>query len=58
MDKGGYFMTDTYVSYDPPAQEIAETTIRAANHIRRFGIEPKAAWSRIPISARALHHRR
>jgi malate dehydrogenase (oxaloacetate-decarboxylating)(NADP+) len=27
----------------PPAQEIAETTIRAANHIRRFGIEPKAA---------------
>ena len=43
MDKGGYFLTDTYVSYDPSAEEIAETTIRAANHIRRFGIEPKAA---------------
>jgi malate dehydrogenase (oxaloacetate-decarboxylating)(NADP+) len=39
----GALMTDTYVSYDPPAREIAETTIRAANHIRRFGIEPKAA---------------
>ncbi|MBV6659093.1 MAG: NADP-dependent malic enzyme [Devosiaceae bacterium] len=43
MDKGGYFLTDTYVSYDPSAEEVAETTIRAAHHIRRFGIEPKAA---------------
>jgi malate dehydrogenase (oxaloacetate-decarboxylating)(NADP+) len=43
MEKGGYFLTDTYVSYDPSAQEIAETTVRAAHHIRRFGIEPKAA---------------
>lgn len=43
MDKGGFFMTDTYVSYDPSAKEIAETTLRAAHHIRRFGIEPKAA---------------
>ncbi|MEM6382372.1 MAG: NADP-dependent malic enzyme [Pseudomonadota bacterium] len=43
MDKGGYFLTDTYVSYDPTAEEVAETTIRAAHHIRRFGIEPKVA---------------
>ena len=43
MDKGGYFLTDTYVSYEPSAEEIADTTVRAAHHIRRFGIEPKAA---------------
>ena len=43
MDKGHYFLTDTYVSYDPTPEEIAETTARAAHHIRRFGIEPKAA---------------
>ena len=41
--KGAYFFTDTYVSHDPSPQEIAETAIHAAHHIRRFGIEPKAA---------------
>lgn len=41
--QGAYFMTDTYVSIDPQPEEIAETTIMAAAHIRRFGIEPKAA---------------
>ncbi|MEM6711944.1 MAG: NADP-dependent malic enzyme [Pseudomonadota bacterium] len=43
MDKGGYFLTDTFVSYEPCAEEIVETTLRAAQHIRRFGIEPKVA---------------
>ena len=37
------FLTDTYVSIDPTAEEIAEKTVLAANEIRRFGIEPKAA---------------
>src|SRR5690606_38792051 len=37
------FFTDTYVSYDPPAEELAETTILAAEEIRRFGLTPKAA---------------
>jgi malate dehydrogenase (oxaloacetate-decarboxylating)(NADP+) len=37
------FLTDTYVSEDPSAEEIAETTIMAAQEIRRFGITPKAA---------------
>ncbi|WP_246727744.1 NADP-dependent malic enzyme [Chelativorans sp. Marseille-P2723] len=37
------FFTDTYVTLDPTAEEIAETTILAAEQIRRFGIEPKAA---------------
>ena len=41
--RGATFFTDTYVSYDPTAEEIAETTIMAANEIRRFGIEPRAA---------------
>ncbi len=40
---GVTFYTDAYVSPDPTAEEIAEMTILAANEIRRFGIEPKAA---------------
>lgn len=41
--RGATFFTDTYVSYDPPAQEIAEMTLMAAREIRRFGITPRAA---------------
>ena len=41
--RGATFFTDTYVSFDPCAEEIAETTIMAAQEIRRFGITPKAA---------------
>jgi len=41
--RGTLFLTDTYVTVDPDAEEIAEMTILAANEIRRFGIEPKAA---------------
>ncbi|PYE89974.1 NADP-dependent malic enzyme [Phyllobacterium leguminum] len=41
--RGTLFMTDTYVSVDPDAEDIAEMTLLAANEIRRFGIEPKAA---------------
>jgi malate dehydrogenase (oxaloacetate-decarboxylating)(NADP+) len=41
--RGATFFTDTYVSLDPCAEEIAETTIMAAREIRRFGIEPRAA---------------
>ncbi|MEM9277193.1 MAG: NADP-dependent malic enzyme [Pseudomonadota bacterium] len=37
------FMTDTYISEDPDAQQIAEMTRLAAKEIRRFGITPKAA---------------
>ena len=31
------------MSYNPPAEEIAETTLMAAKEIRRFGITPRAA---------------
>lgn len=41
--RGMLFLTDTYVSIDPTAEEIAEKTVLAADEIRRFGIEPKAA---------------
>jgi malate dehydrogenase (oxaloacetate-decarboxylating)(NADP+) len=40
---GVTFFTDTYVTVDPSAEEIAEMTVLAAEEIRRFGIEPKAA---------------
>ncbi|MBL8575272.1 MAG: NADP-dependent malic enzyme [Hyphomicrobiaceae bacterium] len=41
--KGAYFLTDTYGSIDPTPEQIAETTLLAANHIRRFGLTPKVA---------------
>ena len=41
--RGAIFLTDTFVNFNPSAQEIAETTILAAEQIQRFGIEPKAA---------------
>jgi malate dehydrogenase (oxaloacetate-decarboxylating)(NADP+) len=43
MQRGVTFFTDTYVTVDPTPEEIAEMTILAAEEIRRFGIEPKAA---------------
>ncbi|PWL17923.1 NADP-dependent malic enzyme [Falsochrobactrum shanghaiense] len=41
--RGALFLTDTYVSVEPEAEEIAEMAILAAREIGRFGIEPKAA---------------
>jgi malate dehydrogenase (oxaloacetate-decarboxylating)(NADP+) len=41
--RGISFFTDTYVTVDPTAEEIAEMTVLAAEEIRRFGMEPKAA---------------
>ena len=41
--RGVIFFTDTYVTVNPTAEEIAEMTVLAAEEIRRFGIEPKAA---------------
>lgn len=37
------FICDTYVNYDPTAEQLAEMTILAAESIRRFGIVPKVA---------------
>jgi len=43
LDKGTVFMADTNVTYDPDAEEVADTTLRAAEVVRRFGMEPKVA---------------
>ncbi len=41
--RGVTFLIDTHVAVEPTAHEIAEMTVLAAEEIRRFGIEPKAA---------------
>jgi malate dehydrogenase (oxaloacetate-decarboxylating)(NADP+) len=43
LERGALFMADTYVGIDPPAEDIAETTLIGAETVRRFGIEPKVA---------------
>ncbi len=43
IERGVYFICDTYVNPDPTAAEIAETTMLAAEQVRRFGITPKVA---------------
>ncbi len=43
LSSGTYFLADTYVTPDPTAEEIAEMTLMAAAHVRRFGTEPKVA---------------
>jgi malate dehydrogenase (oxaloacetate-decarboxylating)(NADP+) len=37
------FLVDTHVNADPTAAQLAEITILAAEELKRFGIEPKAA---------------
>ncbi len=37
------FLVDTHVNADPDAKELAEITVMAAEELKRFGIEPKAA---------------
>jgi malate dehydrogenase (oxaloacetate-decarboxylating)(NADP+) len=36
-------LVDTHVNHDPSAEQIAEITIMAAQEMRRFGNQPKAA---------------
>jgi malate dehydrogenase (oxaloacetate-decarboxylating)(NADP+) len=40
---GNYFLADTQVQPEPTAEDIAQTAVMAAAHVRRFGIEPKIA---------------
>jgi len=61
--RGAIFFTDTFVNDNPTAEELAETTILAAQEIRRFGITPKAALlshsnfgSRNSESGRKMRH--
>jgi malate dehydrogenase (oxaloacetate-decarboxylating)(NADP+) len=43
LDKLTLFITDTYVTDNPSAQELAAITRLAAAELRQFGLEPKAA---------------
>jgi malate dehydrogenase (oxaloacetate-decarboxylating)(NADP+) len=40
---GAYFITDTYVTLHPDAEQIAEKARLAAGVVRRFGLEPNVA---------------
>ncbi len=43
LSKGTYFISDPFVNTDPTAEEIAETTVLAAEAVKRFGIPPRVA---------------
>jgi len=43
LPKGVFFLCDTYVVDDPSAEQIAAMTLRAAEAVRRFRVEPKVA---------------
>jgi len=37
------FIADTYINYDPTAEQLADMTLMAAEEIRNFGMQPKVA---------------
>jgi len=41
--KGTVFLSDTHVTVDPSAEEVAQTAIMAASVVRRFGMTPRVA---------------
>jgi len=43
LEDGPLFVADTQVHPEPTPQQIAETVIGSARHVRRFGVEPKIA---------------
>ena len=43
LEKGPLFVADTQVNPHPTAEQVAETVIASARHVRRFGIEPNIA---------------
>jgi malate dehydrogenase (oxaloacetate-decarboxylating)(NADP+) len=44
MEDGPLFVADTHVRVFPSPQNLADTAIGAARHVRRFGVEPKIAF--------------
>ena len=44
LPQGTIFLTDTHVNFDPTAEQLCELGKLAADEIRRFGIQPKAAF--------------
>ena len=43
LEDGPLFIADTQVHPEPTPEQIAETVIGAARHVRRFGVDPKIA---------------
>ena len=43
LEQGVIFICDSQVHLEPTSEQIADTCIAAARHIRRFGVEPKIA---------------
>ena len=43
LEEGVIFIADSQVHIDPTPEQVADTVIGAARHIRRFGMEPKIA---------------
>jgi len=43
LPKRTLFIGDTYVNYDPTAEQLAEMTVLAADVVSRFGLTPKIA---------------
>ena len=44
LEDGPLFIADTHVRQLPTPEELAEITLGAARHVRRFGLEPKIAF--------------
>ena len=44
LPQGTLFLTDTHVNPNPTAEQLCELAKLAADEIRRFGIQPKAAF--------------
>ena len=43
LDRGPLFVADSQVNLNPTPQQIADTVIGAARHMRRFGVQPRIA---------------
>ena len=44
LEDGPLFIADTHVRIYPTPEQLADTAIGAARHVRRFGIEPQIAF--------------
>jgi len=43
LQRGAFFLADTYVNMDPSAEEIVSITLQARDHLARFNIEARVA---------------
>ena len=43
LEDGPLFIADTHVNPEPTPEQVAETVIASARHVRRFGVTPKIA---------------